>query len=206
MNNYNWHGLLHGYFFIIIQIDWPFCRNHLGQIPLVLLLLYRNCPLIFHQTCSFSKHFILFPRLIYRCFITLFSTSIFDCNFEIFSSFKFVSCVLKSEYELLILIYIDILQSNIFLLVLSNEFNKYLSNNVLSNRSIQSFKKSFLLAYCLPKKSKQRNHTADWAQDILTKALIWGLVIMLLLRPCSSSFSFLVCKWISKASVTPDLS
>ena len=67
-------------------------------------LLYRNSPLIFKHTCSFSRQSVLFPRLIYRCFITLFSTSIFDCNFETFSNCKFISCVLKSEYMLLILI------------------------------------------------------------------------------------------------------
>ena len=75
----------------------------IGQVPLVLALLNGNCPLIFKHTCSFSKHSVLFPRLIYKCFITLFSTSIFDSNFETFCSCKFFSCVLKSTYILLIL-------------------------------------------------------------------------------------------------------
>ena len=93
--------LLHCYFFIIIQINWPFYRNHLGQIPLILALLYGNCPLIFKRNCSFSKHSVLFPRFIYRCFITLFSTRIFDYNFDTFCSCKFISYVLKSKYILL---------------------------------------------------------------------------------------------------------
>ena len=76
--------------FFSIQIDRPFYRNHLG--------LYRNFHVIFKHACSFSQHSVFFPRLIYRCFITLFSTSIFDCNFETFCSCKFASCVLKSEY------------------------------------------------------------------------------------------------------------
>ena len=33
--------------------------------------------------------------------VTLFSTRVFDCNFETFCSCKFISCVLKSEYILL---------------------------------------------------------------------------------------------------------
>ena len=74
-----------------------------GQIPLVLTLLYGNCPLIFKHACTFSKHSILFLRLIYRC-LTFFSTSIVNCNFETFCSCKFISCVLKSEYILLIII------------------------------------------------------------------------------------------------------
>ena len=74
-----------------------------GEIPLVLTLLYGNCPLIFKHTCTFSKHSILFLRLIYRC-LTFFSTSIVNCNFETFCSCKFISCVLKSEYILLIII------------------------------------------------------------------------------------------------------
>ena len=47
---------------------------------------------------------ILFCFLDYRCFITLFSTGIFD--FETFCSCKFISCVLKSKYILLMLIYL----------------------------------------------------------------------------------------------------
>ena len=85
----------------IIQINWPFYWNHLGQITLVFALLYGNWPLIFKHTCSFSKRSVLFSRLIYRCFITLFSTHIFDYNFDTFCSCKFISCVLKSEYMLL---------------------------------------------------------------------------------------------------------
>ena len=61
-------------------------------------LLYGNCPLIFKHTCSFSNYSVLFSRLIYRCFITLFSTCIFDYNCKTFCSCKFISCVLKSEY------------------------------------------------------------------------------------------------------------
>ena len=95
------YGLLHCYFLIIIQINWPFYRNHLGQIPLVLALLYGNCPLIFTHTCSFSNYSVLISSLIYRCFVTLYSTRIFDFNFETFCSCKFISCVLKSEYILL---------------------------------------------------------------------------------------------------------
>ena len=76
------------------------CWSNLGCI--VLALLYRNCPLIFKHTCCFSKHSVLFSRLIYRCFITLFSTRIFDYNCETFYVCKFISCVLKSEYILLI--------------------------------------------------------------------------------------------------------
>ena len=98
INNYNWHGLLHCYFFIIMQVNWPFHRNHLGQIPLILPLLYKNCSLIFKHNCSSSKCSVLVSRLIYRCFPTLFSTSIFDCNFETFCSCKFIFCVLKSIY------------------------------------------------------------------------------------------------------------
>ena len=75
----------------IIQINWPFYRNHLGQIPLVLALLYGNCPLIFKHHFYFSKHSVLFSILIYRCFIS-FSTRIFDCNFQTFCSCKFISC------------------------------------------------------------------------------------------------------------------
>ena len=41
--------------------------------------------------------YIYIYRLIYRCFITLFPTNIFDCNFESYSSCEFISCVLKSE-------------------------------------------------------------------------------------------------------------
>ena len=101
---------MHGYIFVFnIQIDWPFYRNLLEQIPLVLALLYENCPLIFKRSCSFSKPLVLFSRLIYKCFITLFSRSIFDCNFDTFCSSKFNYCVLKSEYILLI---IDWLFSN----------------------------------------------------------------------------------------------
>ena len=74
-----------------------------GQIPLILTLLYGNCPLIFKHTCTLSKHSILFLRLIYRC-LTLFSISIVNCNFETFCSCKFISCVLKSDYILLIII------------------------------------------------------------------------------------------------------
>ena len=97
--NYNWHGLLHGYTFFI-QIDWPLYRNLLEQIPVVLVLLSGNCPLIFKHTCSFSKHSVLLPRLIHT-FYGSFWTSIFDCNFEISSSCKFISFVLKSEYILI---------------------------------------------------------------------------------------------------------
>ena len=85
----------------IIQINWPLYWNHLGQITLVFALLDGNWPLIFKHTCSFSKRSVLFSRLIYRCFITLFSTHIFDYNFDTFCSCKFISCVLKSEYMLL---------------------------------------------------------------------------------------------------------
>ena len=97
INNYNWNVLFHCYFFIIIQINWPFYRNHLWQITLVLVLLYGNSLMIFKHICYFSKHSVLLFRLIYRCFITLFSTLIFDYNFETFCSYKFVSCVLKSD-------------------------------------------------------------------------------------------------------------
>ena len=41
--------------------------------------------------------YIYIYRLIYICFITLFPTNIFDCNFESYSSCEFISCVLKSE-------------------------------------------------------------------------------------------------------------
>ena len=46
--------------------------------------------------------YLFFSRLIYRCLITLFSTSVFDCNFETFCRCKFISCVLKLEYYWLI--------------------------------------------------------------------------------------------------------
>ena len=92
---------MHCYFFINIQINWPFYKNHLGQNPLILALLFGNCPLIFKHTCSFSNYSVLFSRLIYRCFITLFSTCIFNYNFETFCSCKFIFCALKSEYILL---------------------------------------------------------------------------------------------------------
>ena len=49
---------------------------------------------------SFSNYSVLLSRLIYRCFITIFATRIFDYDFEIFCSCKFISCVLKSEYIL----------------------------------------------------------------------------------------------------------
>ena len=75
-----------------------FYRNHLGQTPAALALLYGNDPLVFNHTCYFSKHSVLFSRWIYRRFITLFSTRIIDYNFETFCSCKFISCVLKSEY------------------------------------------------------------------------------------------------------------
>ena len=108
INNHNWHGLLQYYFFIIIQINWPFYRNHLGQIPLVLTVLYGNFSLIFKHTCSFSKHAVLFSRLLYRCFITLFSTRIFGYNFEVFCSCKFISCVLKAKYIPMNIEYIEL--------------------------------------------------------------------------------------------------
>ena len=47
--------------------------------------------------CLFVYIYIYIYRLIYRCFITLFPTNIFDCNFESYSSCEFISCVLKSE-------------------------------------------------------------------------------------------------------------
>ena len=65
-------------------------------------LAIRELPSDFQTHFVFSKHSVLFPRLIYRCFITLFSTSIFDGNFESYCSRKFISCVLKSENILLI--------------------------------------------------------------------------------------------------------
>ena len=49
---------------------------------------------------SFSNYSVLLSRLIYRCFITIFATRIFDYDFEIFCSCKFISCVLKSGYIL----------------------------------------------------------------------------------------------------------
>ena len=77
-------------------------RHKTRANPLVLALLYRNCSLIFKQICTFSKHSVLFSVLLYRCFITFLSTRTFDCNFETFCSWKFISCILKSEYIFLI--------------------------------------------------------------------------------------------------------
>ena len=54
------------------------------EILPVLALLYGNCPLIFKRTSFFSKHYFLFPRLVYRCFITLFSTSTLDYSIRKF--------------------------------------------------------------------------------------------------------------------------
>ena len=66
----------------------------------------RELPSDFKTTCSFSKYFVLFPRLIYRYFITLLSTIIFDRNLKTFCRYNFISCVLKSEHILLIYLFI----------------------------------------------------------------------------------------------------
>ena len=68
--------------YLFIQIEWPFCKNFLGQIPIALTLLYGNCSLILKH--FLLKHSVLYPRLIYRCFLFLFliynsfSTSIME--------------------------------------------------------------------------------------------------------------------------------
>ena len=55
----------------------PFCAiSPRFDLPL------RELPSDFQVQFFLSRRSFLFPILIYRCFVTLFSTSIFHCNFE----------------------------------------------------------------------------------------------------------------------------
>ena len=61
-----------GYLVTSFYSNWlTILQKLLGKIPPNLVLLYGNCTLIFKQF-FLSKHSVLFPRLIDRCFITFF--------------------------------------------------------------------------------------------------------------------------------------
>ena len=72
--------------FFIIQNNWPFYRNHL-EIP-SFWHCYMGIALWLSNILALFQNIVLFSRLIYRCFIALFSTHIFDYNFETFCSCK----------------------------------------------------------------------------------------------------------------------
>ena len=87
-------------FLLLFKLTYHFTEIIQANSPRFSLA-YGNCPLVFKHTCSFSNFSVLLSILIYRCFITLFSTRLCDYNFETFCSCKLIPCVLKSEYILL---------------------------------------------------------------------------------------------------------